>query len=118
MIIIIGGFLVAPARRFAALIPFNKNNRGNRPETGHQKAEWLERIAEPPKHEEIAERHGDRGDNNDKERTVHSKSHVTFHAGCPTIPGAPISRLAGRKTPFRRMAFPASSPHLHKNPIA
>src|ERR1700682_656220 len=101
MIIIIGGFLVAPARRFAALIPFNKNNRGNRPETGHQKAERLERIAEPPKHEEIAERHGDRGDNNDKERTVHNKCGLQVNTtslstrAVPRSPGAPISRLAG-----------------------
>jgi len=43
--------LAAPARRFAALMPLNKNNRGHGPETSHHESKWLERKAEPPKHE-------------------------------------------------------------------
>ena len=64
--------LAAPARRFAALMPLNKNNRGHGPETSHHESKWLERKAEPPKHEEVAERHGDRGNNNDQERSIHN----------------------------------------------
>src|SRR6266566_7680270 len=64
-------FLAAPARRFAAQMPLNNNNSGHGPETGHHKAKWLDLKAEPPKHEEVAERHGDRGDKNDEERAVH-----------------------------------------------
>ena len=68
----ISNYLAAPARRFAALVPLNKNNCANCPETGHHKAKWFKRKAEPPKHEKVTERNGDRGDKNDEERTVHN----------------------------------------------
>ena len=45
---------------------------GHGPETSHHESKWLERKAEPPKHEEVAERHGDRGNYNDQERSIHN----------------------------------------------
>ena len=53
-------------------MPLNKNNRGHGAETSHHKSKWLERKAKPPKHEEVAERHSDRGNNDDQERSIHN----------------------------------------------
>jgi hypothetical protein len=69
-------FLAAAPRRFAALLPLNKNNGGNGPESSHHKTKRLKLIAEPPKHEEVAKRHGDPRNENNEERTVHRNRQI------------------------------------------
>jgi hypothetical protein len=68
--------LPAPARRFASLMPLNKKNGGNGPKSSHNKSKRLKLKPEPPKHEEVAERHGDPGDKNNQERTVHRNRQI------------------------------------------
>jgi hypothetical protein len=68
--------LPAPARSFAALMPLHKKNRGNGPKAGDHKTKRLKLIAEPTKHEEVAERYGDPGDKNNQERTVHRNRQI------------------------------------------
>ena len=63
--------LPGPPRRFAALIPVNDNNRGNRDQAGCDETKWLELVAKPVQNKDVTKPHGYGGQNDDEEGSVH-----------------------------------------------
>jgi hypothetical protein len=86
-----GGFLLLterfqmllsyPARGLPTLVPLDQNHRDNRHHRRRDKPEWLQHEPQPMKHEEVADSHGDGGQNDDEERAIHGKTIVLFMRG-------------------------------------
>jgi hypothetical protein len=58
--------LMAPARGFSTIAPLYQNHCRNYHDRRHHKTEWLQRISQPMKHEDIAQPHGDGRQNDDE----------------------------------------------------
>jgi hypothetical protein len=59
--------LTAPARSFAPLASLHQENRANNQNGRTYETKWLQREAEEVKHQQVAEAHGEGGNDNDEE---------------------------------------------------